>query len=259
MKVMRTFAAPGLIALSLLTSCGGAPGGNLATMSAACTPTGTKIEPDVPIIAVLGQIGGTDSAVLAARHQTLDTVLDGATDMHAHVLLNGVGDGPSAPHLLVSSRLVAAGQNRLFRKRNLECKREAIVTAQKHLERMEKPAQLDVFAALRTLKAEVDGLGHRRLDVVVLSSLLNRQLVDLRDRAVLSDPARAINRLARAQLNFRCEGWRVYAVGGDELHGFRHPVAWLLARLLRALRRRARRIRDAACAVPARGRRRGAG
>lgn len=205
-------------ALSLVaTGCGGGQANTqpAKVADANCATVPIPTTPTTPTVAVLTQLGPATNEIAAARAQSLKLVVAGSTDMKAHFMLNSVGAGIGAPNLVVNTTLVAEGENDLFRDSNLNCKHDAINSEYEMFKKAATPKELDVFAALRTLKRDLEGVPHGTLHVVLLSSLLSTQPIDLTKDAVLSDPVRSINTLADKRQNFTCVGWRVYAIGGS--------------------------------------------
>jgi len=78
-----------------------------------------------------------------------------------------------------------------------------------------------VISALSTLHDDLENVAHGVVQVVVLGSAASRTTLSSRSALVLADPrtlanpARAIDQLARAGLNFECRGWRVTMVDGS--------------------------------------------
>ena len=194
--------------------------GALAGCSGAATPVATPHCDQPPVltdgtrtVAILGQTGrGVDY-----YQQDLSTVLDDARVTQAHVLVNGVGDGTTAPNLLANVVVQGDGANNLERNQNLTCKESLVTGAVESA--MATPASdgLDVFGSLLALQGNLEGTsGTSGADVVVFGSLLNTAgPVDLSDPAQLSNPAQALNTLATNRLIPNCEGWRMYAVGSS--------------------------------------------
>lgn len=174
-----------------------------------------------PVVAVLAADGPLPPPIAVGRAQALDTVVHGAQQMGADFLLNGVRNGIGAPNLLVNTTLVPQGQNQLFRITNMTCKTQAIAAGYRKVTSGSAPTAPDVVSALSVLKDDLKTITHRQVNVVVLSSALNRtmlnatQPLDLRDPATLADPVKAINGLASTGLNFDCTGWKVTMIGGS--------------------------------------------
>ena len=213
MQVRAIGAAVATLAIGPIGCGSDDPDPPLNANAAGCATTAGETSADTPTVAVLAQVGRTGERVAGSRGKALKLVVEEAKERKAHLLLNGVGAGLDAPNLVVNTTLVGDGENKLFRDNDLACKRTAIDTAYSGLGEARRPRKLDVFAALRTLKRDLEGVPHGAVDVVLLSSLLSTEGVDLTNDATLADPERAINALAKAGHNVSCDGWRVYAVG----------------------------------------------
>ena len=201
--------------LAVLTATGAAISG-CATGTAYTAATSACSEDTTASIgstvAILDQVGPPAAVLAASRREALEKVIAGASAGHSRLLLNGIGDGSATPNLLVDTHLQSEGPNRLFREEDMACKTSRVRRAAAQLAKMTPPARLDVFSALRTLAADLEG-SHGAVSVVLLGSLLNSVEVNLTARGVAARKSAAINQLARRGLNFRCTGWRVYAVG----------------------------------------------
>ena len=219
----RCHLALALAGLALtVTGCAGVSQPKLTSSGVTCKEP-PQTSDKTPTVAVLTQAGMTEPAA-SRDSQALAVVMRGATALKAHLLLNGIGSGATAPNLMINTSLVGQGPNDLFQSSDLACKTSAVTNGYDRLAAGSDPRALDVFDALRTLKADLTGVPHGEIDVVLLGSLLNTANVDLTKPGVLSDPSAAVNKLAELGLNFRCDGWRVYAVGGSLTSGERSPT-----------------------------------
>jgi outer membrane protein OmpA-like peptidoglycan-associated protein len=201
----------------LLASCGGAVTTSPDSDIAACaTPSGNASK-NTPTVAVLTPVGRTTRVLDEARIGVFETVLHGSTQIRARFLLSEITSGTN-PRSLVDITLVPEGENDLLREQNIECKEAAIKAAVAKLARGRSAAALDVLSGLRALEGQLKTAQHGEINVLLLGSAVTRtkladgRTLDLSDASTLADPARAINALARAGLNFRCPGWRIAAV-----------------------------------------------
>jgi outer membrane protein OmpA-like peptidoglycan-associated protein len=212
--------------LALITGCGdsssSAQTGNTANGEARCAkPINAGRDQKAPAVAVLAPVGADSPVTASTFAKTITTVVDGSKAMKARFVLNGIAEGPGAPNLLVNVGMFAEGPNPLMRRSNLDCKTTLITDKTKQLSTGGVPQTLDTISALSTLKDDLKTISSRPVHVVVIGSALTRtqigdgSFVDLRDPTVLRDPAATINKLARASLNFRCEGWKVTMIGGS--------------------------------------------
>jgi outer membrane protein OmpA-like peptidoglycan-associated protein len=216
---IRRVVVPALAALAVgIGGCAGFSQPRLSSSGVKCKepPISTN---RTPTVAVLTQLGMNPTEA-AQGQQVMSVILRGATAVKAHLLLNGFGSGVADPNLVVNTSLAGLGPNELFQSSDLDCKTQAVLSGYHSLSTTTPEAgKLDVFDALRTLKDDLTGVPHGETDVVVVGSLLNNVNVDLTKPSVLDNPAATINALARLGLNFRCTGWRVYAIGGGLHNG----------------------------------------
>jgi outer membrane protein OmpA-like peptidoglycan-associated protein len=218
---LRGSALPALLAATItgVYGCGHGASTSQPPPPVVCASAPTTAT--TPAVAVLAADSPIPPQVAAARAQALSTVVDGAKEMGADFLLNGVSNGIGAPNLLVNTTLVPQGQNRLFRTTNLACKTSAIAAGYRKLTMGTAPTAPDVVSALSVLKDDLKTIPHGQVNVVVLSSALDRTMLnvarplDLSDHDTLANPRKAINNLARAGLNFDCTGWKVTMIGGS--------------------------------------------
>ena len=213
----RSILTPAIIVGLLLSGCGGITTKRIAGCGAAQSAPGNQ---QAPVVAALVPVG-SDSATASTIASTINTVTAGAKTLNARFVLNGIGVGLGAPNLLVNTEMVADGPNPLMRKTNLECKTKLIIKETEQLSKNSAPATLDTISALSNLRDDLKGIPGQPIDVVVTGSAQTRTqlgdntFLDLRDPAVLRSPVNAINQLAKAGLNFRCDGWRITWVGGS--------------------------------------------
>jgi outer membrane protein OmpA-like peptidoglycan-associated protein len=213
-KLSGVLALTACIAATLVVSgCGGAATGK-DTGSCEQAPDSGEGEAVVAVLAVdgVGSLGlDGDTA--------LEKTIAGATEKEARMLLGSVGDGDSAGRLAVDTHLAREGANNLMRDQALECRTELVREAYKRIASSPAGKGLDLISALRGLAASLPAAPGETVELVVLGSALNTVGVNLRERPARQDPARSINVLARAGLNFHCDGWRVYMVGGGLTQG----------------------------------------
>lgn len=199
--------------------------GGTACSSASATDTAAKPKNDcsqapvlgksTPTVAILGEVGSATDYYKG----DLETVIAGARQMSARVLVNGVGTGVDTPSLLANTRMVGDGNNKMQRNKSLECKEQLVRTSfSTELHNLPDPRPLDVFSSFRTLQGNLESApGGGDIDVVVFSSALSTAApVSLGDHTVLSNPDAALNQLAAQRLRPKCAGWRVYVIGGDQ-------------------------------------------
>jgi outer membrane protein OmpA-like peptidoglycan-associated protein len=198
--------AVGVIAALVASGCGAAAGKSSNSCEQMVQPR--QGETAVAVIAVDGVAGlGLDG------EGALRTAIAAATAEEARMLLASAGDGKSAP-LTVDTRLAREGENDLMRDKALECRTQLVRDGYEKIASRAPGEKLDLISSLRGLAAGLPAQQGGTMNLVVLGSATNTAEVDLRERAVRQSPARSINALARAGLNFRCDGWRVHMVGG---------------------------------------------
>jgi outer membrane protein OmpA-like peptidoglycan-associated protein len=168
-------------------------------------------------IAVLVQEGVNRLGSGGAEESAFETVLAKASEMKARLMVGAVAARGAVP-LTADSELVAAGANDLMREQALECRTGKAQDAYRRIAQSRPAGGVNLISALRGLHAELPGNG-KPVDVVILGSVLNTSAPNLRETALRTSAARAINGLAKAGLNFSCEGWRVHVVGGAVDHG----------------------------------------
>jgi outer membrane protein OmpA-like peptidoglycan-associated protein len=215
MGLARLSGAVGLTGLAV-AACGGAtPAGGGAGQGLACAdqPASTA---RTPLVAYLDESG---APATAANTATLNTVLDGAKAMGADFVLNAVGQGVGAPNLVVNTVMAPEGPNELFRKVSIGCKTSAAQAAATKV--AGDQGGRDDVSAFKALHDDLETIPHGEVNVVLRGTALDRtalnatQALDLAHSGTLANPARAINALAEAGLNFSCAGWRVTMVGGS--------------------------------------------
>ena len=195
------------------SGCGGSA---IANKDAGSCEQGSESQEGDTVVAVLavdgvGSLGFDDGA--------LETAITAATEEEARMLLGSVGDGGSAGNLVVDTRLAREGANDLMRDQALECRTELVRDGYEKVASSPAGEGLDLVSALRGLAAGLPAAPGETVELVILGSALNTAGADLRERGVRQGPARSINGLARAGLNFRCDGWRVHMVGGGLTQG----------------------------------------
>lgn len=212
-KLSGVLALAACIAGTLIVSgCGGAAGNDTGSCQKA--PDSNEGEAVVAVLAEdgVGSLGFDGEAAL-------ETTIAGATEKEARMLLGSVGDGNSAGRLTVDTRLAREGTNDLMRDQALECRKKLVQEGYKRIASSPAGKGLDLVSSLRGLAASLPAAPGETVELVVLGSALNTVGVNLEERAARQNPARSINVLARAGLNFRCDGWRVYVVGGGLTQG----------------------------------------
>lgn len=214
MKTIRPLIAMALLAVAAvaITACGAGSD----TAGAGCGETGGAGE--APTVAVLATPPGAKSA---GTDGSLTAVVKGAAELGALVMVDpvGSGGGGQAPQSIDTS-LVAEGPNELMREADLTCKTKKVTDAVERIGSDPGKGQPDLVSALLALNDEVEAGSVKAPLVVILGGAESStevgtgKALDLSGRKVPTSPARAINALARAGLNFDCSGWRVAIVGG---------------------------------------------
>ncbi|MBB3602770.1 outer membrane protein OmpA-like peptidoglycan-associated protein [Mycolicibacterium sp. BK556] len=197
------------------TGCSDAAATDAAASSKDICNQAPVLEKSTPTVAVLAEVGSTTDYYVG----DLETMISGAKQMRARVLINGVGAGIDAPSLVTNVALVGDGNNKMQREKNLECKETLIRNSFRGtLHSLPDPKPLDVFGALRTIGGNLESTPtDSEIDVVIFSSALSSAApVNLNDPAVLANPGIALNQIAAQQLLPKCARWRVYVVGGDQ-------------------------------------------
>lgn len=212
-----------ILAPAVATGLAFAGCGEIKTIHAAgCVdPPASTTGKRSPVVAALLPDGPTTPSMSSTVARTMTMVTQGSEAMKARFLLNGVGDGLGMPNLLVNTDMVGEGPNALFRKTNLKCKTKLITKETATLARVTPPPTLDDISAFSALNDDLKDIPGQPVDVVIVGSALTRTeiadgvFLDLNSPRTLSNPAGAINTLAKDGLNFRCDGWRVTWVNGS--------------------------------------------
>lgn len=174
-----------------------------------------NVSPSTPTVAVLGEVGR------ATEYYAGDftTLIKGAEGLKARMIVSAVGSDGTAPSLVVNTVLVGDGVNQLERANNLACKKaQAQRSFSQALHDRPNPQPVDDFGAIKTLEGNLAGTPKGTpIDVVLFTSLMNTaQPVDLSASGSSDNPAVTLNTLASQRLLPDCNGWRVYAIGGDQ-------------------------------------------
>lgn len=202
------------VSVALVLAAAGCGGGAVASKDASGCSEAPEARDGEAVVAVLA-MDGVGSLDLDGDG-ALESAVAAATEEEARMLVGnvaGAGDG-SAERLAVDTRLAREGANDLMRDQALECRTDLVRAGYARIASRAALGELDLVSALRGLAASLPAAPGETVDLVVLGSALNTAGTDLREPAVRRDPARGINALARAGLNFRCDGWRVHVVGG---------------------------------------------
>jgi outer membrane protein OmpA-like peptidoglycan-associated protein len=216
MKTIRPLIAMAMLAIALvsITACGS--GGGSATAAGCDTPGGG--EGEASTVAVLA----TPQGAKAARADgTLNAVVEGASELGAQVMVEPVGatEGSKSTEML-DTRLVADGPNELMRNANLACKTKKVTGAVARIGEGPTNGRADLVSALVGLNDQVEAGSIGAPLVVILGGAESTTKIGAGDALAVTgklarkSPARAIDELARAGLNFDCAGWKVAIVGG---------------------------------------------
>jgi outer membrane protein OmpA-like peptidoglycan-associated protein len=221
LNVKKPFAmiAVAFGAIAALAGCGqpGAPASAGTNTRTTCMAAPPAAQTDKPVIAVLADVAAPDqSAALAAqRAEAISRITDAGFAMGARLLVDVIGGGIGDADLVVNTQLDAEGANALVRGNAGRCKREGVAGAVDRLRRRASTSPVDVLDALRRVDGHLTGLTNRRVNVVLLSSLLNATpALPLNDpRTLARDPQSLLNAVERARLLPDCRGWDVYVIG----------------------------------------------
>jgi len=218
MKTIRPLIALAMLAIALIsiTACGAGSGGGGGATAAGCdSPAGGGTE--APTVAVLATPRG---AKAASDDGTLGAVVAGAAELDAQVMIDPVGatGRAEAPKALDTS-LAAEGPNALMRKTDLECRTQKVTGAVARIGEGSAAGRSDLVSALVALNDQVEAGSIAAPLVVILgggesTTKVGGEALDLTGKQARKSPARAINQLARAGLNFDCTGWKVAIAGG---------------------------------------------
>lgn len=170
-------------------------------------------------VAVLVAPGGSPTP--DSLHSAFSTVTAGAKRMQARLVLAGVVQGHERGAAPVDETLVPEGPNALMREHAIRCRGAALENGYRRIVRGGFTGEPDEVSALGALASDLKAIPHgQNVDVVLLGSALDRTVfdgaraIDLSSPATLREPAKTIDALAKAGLNFRCQAWRVSIVGG---------------------------------------------
>lgn len=212
-------------ATTLAAGCGGSDspvsqGSANSARDCGSLPSSTE-GTDKPVVALLSTLGAGQGMEAVATERSLATVLEGTQRLGARFVLNGVTARPGGPNLVINTNFVGEGPNSLMRDKNLACKTALIKAKTADLAQRARPTSVDTISALLALKDDLKTIPNRQIYVVLSGSVVSKTetgggtFVDLGKSADLREPARSINRLADAGLNFRCDGWHVTMIGGS--------------------------------------------
>ena len=190
-----------------------------ATSANCMAPPSAPIA-DKPVIAVLDGITTDEHnvSIIEKRISAMHMILNAGFDMEARLLLDTIGSGIGDADLAANTQLEGGCPNALLLQANVACKISGSMNALAALDHRSAAGPVNVLAALETLAGHLNGLSHRQVDVVLLSSLLNgtREL-DLANSTILAqNPSGLLAGLAREGLLVSCAGWNVYVVGAGE-------------------------------------------
>lgn len=193
-----------------------------ATSANCMAPPSAPIA-DKPVIAVLDGITTNDrnTSIIDERVLAMHMILNAGFDMKARLILDTIGSGIGDADLVANTQLEGDGPNALLLQANIACKISGSMNALATLDHRSSTGPVDVLGALATLAGHLNGLSHRQVDVVLMSSLLNgtREL-DLANSSTLAqNPSGLLAGLARKGLIPSCVGWNVYALGAGESAG----------------------------------------
>ena len=164
-----------------------------------------------PVVAVLAQAGPITAGLNSSRAAAYRTVACGATNLGARLLVDQVANANSGANL-ADATMVAEGANDLFRQQDLAAKQAKLASALVRLGAAPRNRKLDVISALAALDNQLQTVQHGPVYVATIGSLVTSSPLPGGASLDTAHPAAAINALARAGLNFRCDGWRVVAV-----------------------------------------------
>lgn len=211
---------------SASSACAVTSGTTSDPVPASCSTPAVSVSGSAPTIALLDGVTASDTSPASeqARRATLGKVLTAGAAMNARLMIETIGSAPASADLALEADLVGSGPNHLLQQENLACTNDTAAATLRRLGSHPVPGGTDVLSAISDLESHLTGLRHGPIDVVAMSSMLNKtSVLDLAGASTLATPPGVlIDRLEREGLVPSCAGWNVYVVGagsaslGDE-------------------------------------------